>query len=136
MMPRKVAFCKGLFFFAAFFSQLQPSFAQKEGEGKGMNILFIASDDLNNRLGAYGDPLVKTPNLDRLAKRSVRFENAYCQYPLCSPSRVSLLSGLRPDTTGVFELKTVFRDHIPTAVTLPEFFKGHGYFSARVGKIF
>ena len=101
-----------------------------------MNILFIASDDLNNRLGAYGDPLVKTPNLDRLAKRSVRFENAYCQYPLCSPSRVSLLTGLRPDTTGVFDLKTVFRENIPTVITLPEFFKGQGYFSARVGKIF
>ncbi len=101
-----------------------------------MNILFIASDDLNTRLASYGHVLVKTPNLDRLAKRSVRFENAYCQYPLCSPSRVSLLTGLRPDTTQVFDLKKVFRDNIPTVTTLPEFFRKHGYFSARVGKIF
>lgn len=104
--------------------------------GKKMNVLFIASDDLNNRLGTYGHPLVKTPNLDRLAKRGVMFNNAYNQYPLCSPSRVSLLTGLRPDTTGVYDLKTLFRDNIPTVITLPEFFKMNGYFSARVGKIY
>ncbi|MEX2232480.1 MAG: sulfatase [Cyclobacteriaceae bacterium] len=101
-----------------------------------MNILFIASDDLNNRLSSYGHPLVKTPNLDRLAKRGIQFDNAYNQYPLCSPSRVSLLTGLRPDTTQVFDLQTLFRDKIPTVTTLPEFFKNNGYFSARVGKIF
>lgn len=103
---------------------------------KKMNVLFIASDDLNNRLGTYGHPLVKTPNLDRLAKRGVMFANAYNQYPLCSPSRVSVLTGLRPDTTGVYDLKTLFRDNIPTVTTLPEFFKTNGYFSARVGKIY
>jgi iduronate 2-sulfatase len=101
-----------------------------------MNVLFIASDDLNNRLGTYGHPLVKTPNLDRLAKMGVTFDNAYNQYPLCSPSRVSVLTGLRPDTTGVYDLKTLFRDNIPTVTTLPEFFKNNGYFSARVGKIY
>lgn len=101
-----------------------------------MNILFIASDDLNNRLSAYGHPLVKTPNLDRLAKRGVVFKHAYNQYPLCSPSRVSVLTGLRPDTTGVYDLRTVFRDNIPTVTTLPEFFKEHGYYSARVGKLY
>lgn len=103
---------------------------------KKMNVLFIASDDLNTRLGAYGHPLVKTPNLDRLAKRGVKFDYAYNQYPLCSPSRVSVLTGLRPDTTRVYDLQTLFRDNIATVTTLPEFFKNNGYFSARVGKIY
>jgi len=110
--------------------------AQDRHDGKKMNVLFIASDDLNTRLGSYGHPLVKTPNLDRLSKRGVRFEYAYNQYPLCSPSRVSILTGLRPDTTGVYDLQTLFRDNIPTVITLPELFKKSGYFSARVGKIF
>lgn len=110
--------------------------AQNSQKAKKMNILFIASDDLNNRLSSYGHPLVKTPNLDRLAKSGVQFDNAYNQYPLCSPSRVSLLTGLRPDTTQVFDLQTLFRDKIPSVTTLPEFFKNNGYFSARVGKIF
>lgn len=101
-----------------------------------LNILFIASDDLNTRLGTYGHPLVKTPNLDRLAKMGVQFHHAYNQYPLCSPSRVSMLTGLRPDTTGVYDLQTLFRDNVPTVTTLPELFKNNGYFSARVGKIF
>ncbi len=112
------------------------AWAQQQGARKPMNVLFIASDDLNNRLGTYGHPIVKSPNLDRLARMGVRFDRAYIQYPLCSPSRVSVLTGLRPDTTRVFDLKTLFRDNIPTVTTLPEFFKSKGYYSARVGKIF
>ena len=100
------------------------------------NVLFIASDDLNHCFSAYGHPVVRTPHLDSIAKQGVRFDRAYCQYALCSPSRTSVMTGLSPDKTGVYDLKKHFRESVPEAVTLGQAFQKNDYFVARVGKIY
>jgi len=100
------------------------------------NILFIASDDLRPELGCYGNPIIKSPNIDRLARTGMVFNRAYCQQAVCSPSRSSLLTGTRPDTTKVWDLATHFRKALPEVVTLPQHFKNHGYFTQGMGKIY
>jgi len=105
-------------------------------QNKAMNVLFIASDDMSYDLNTFGNPDVFTPNFDRLAERGVVFKNAYCQAPLCGPSRASLMTGYFPDKTGVFDLGPTFREALPDAVTLAQMFKNNGYFTCRIGKIF
>ncbi|HUS38852.1 MAG TPA: sulfatase-like hydrolase/transferase, partial [Pirellulales bacterium] len=93
-------------------------------------------DDLRCELGCYGVTAIKSPNIDRLAKRGVVFQRAYCQQAVCNPSRVSLMTGLRPDSTRVWDLVTDFRTTIPDAVTIPQHFRKHGYRALSYGKIF
>ena len=100
------------------------------------NVVFIMTDDLNCDLGSYGHPLVQSPNIDRLAEEGVLFENAYCNYPVCGPSRASFMTGLYPEQNGVTVLRRMFRDYVPDAVTLSQHFMANGYTAARVGKIF
>jgi len=100
------------------------------------NVLLICVDDLKPVLGCYGDKTVKSPHIDRLAARSVVFERAYCNQAVCAPSRNSLLTGLRPQTLGIYDLATNFRKSRPQAVTLPQLFQQHGWRTEGLGKIF
>ncbi len=100
------------------------------------NVLFLISDDLNNSLGCYGHPLVKSPNIDKLAARGVRFDRAYCQFPLCGPSRNSMLTGLHPNSTGIHANSQIFRQTIPSHHSLPQAFRLAGYFAGRIGKLY
>ena len=118
---------------AAFTTGLLPKWnADAQGQ---YNVLFIVVDDLRPFLGCYGHPEVHTPNIDRLAKRGTVFNRAYCQYPLCSPSRTSMLTGLRAETTDVLNNSRNFRQKLPNAITLPQHFKAHGYHTQSVGRI-
>lgn len=101
-----------------------------------VNVLFIAVDDLRPELGCYGAKYMKSPHIDRLAASGILFERAYCQVAVCNPSRNSLLSGCRPDTTGVLDNQHFLRPNMPEVVTLPEHFKTNGYTSLSHGKIF
>ena len=103
---------------------------------KRPNILLIASDDMAARIHCLGDPVAVTPNLDKLAARGVNFHKAYCQYPLCNPTRTSMLTGKYPTATGITDNNTWFRSKLPDVVTLPQLFRANGYVTARTGKIF
>ncbi|MEO6732898.1 MAG: sulfatase [Ferruginibacter sp.] len=100
------------------------------------NVLFIVADDFRPELGSYGVKMIKTPNIDKLASRGTRFDNAYTQYPVCNPSRTSFLTGRYPTQTGVMNNNDYFRAKHPEWVTLPQYFKNNGYLSLRSGKIF
>jgi len=100
------------------------------------NVLFIIMDDLTTAIGCYGDRDARTPNMDALAARGVRFEHAYCQFSLCAPSRSSFLTGCYPDRTKVYNLSGNFRNALPDVVTLPELFKKEGYTTGLIGKVF
>jgi arylsulfatase A-like enzyme len=100
------------------------------------NVLFVISDDLNNYLGCYGDPRAQTPHLDKLAARGVRFERAYCTFPLCGPSRNSMLTGMHPNSTGILSNAQIFRQTIPDHQSLPQLFRRAGYFAGRIGKLY
>lgn len=112
-----------------------PRTAAQAADAK-VNVLFIAIDDLRPELGCYGNKVVQTPHIDSLAAAGVRFERAYCQFPLCNPSRTSMLTGRHPTTTGVLDNRSYFRTQHPDWVSLPQHFKASGYIAARTGKIF
>jgi iduronate 2-sulfatase len=122
--------------FAAALTAIQLSATCVADDAQRPNILFIAVDDLRPDLGCYGHPEAKTPHIDALAKRGTVFGRAYCQQAVCSPSRTSLLTGLRPDSTKVYDLETHFRNTIPDVVTLPQQFKEQGYYTVGMGKIY
>ena len=114
---------------------LAPETAQAQTQVRP-NVLFIMADDLNDDMATFGHPIVKTPNIDRLAARGVRFERRYSQFAFCNPSRASYMTGLRPDTIRVYNLTTHFRQARPDVVTIPQMFRRAGYYAARVGKIY
>ena len=116
------------------FSGCRPD--QEKFNQQRLNVLFITIDDLRPQLGCYGDSLVKSPNIDRLAGQGMLFERAYCQQALCGPSRSSFMTGLYPTTTGIYNIETHFREVMPNVVTMPQLFKKNGYESVGLYKVF
>ena len=112
------------------------SLAPLGAEKKTPNVLFIVCDDLNTHISPWGYEHIETPALERLAAGSVRFRRAFCQYPVCGPSRASFLSGLYPESTGILNNSADIREERPGTITMPQFFKENGYWTASVGKVF
>ena len=119
----------GFLFSIALFSA-QQNFAQQSLKP---NVLFIAVDDLKPLLGCYGVADIKTPNIDRLAKMGTVFLSNYCQQSVCGPTRASIMTGMRPDYTKVYDLKTQMRDVNPDIVTIPQYFANNGYATSGIG---
>ncbi|MCP4202318.1 MAG: sulfatase [bacterium] len=134
MSWRRIGSSLGVLAFAFFLSE--PAAAQSPQALARPNILLIMLDDLGTELSIYGHPLVSSPSFERLAARALRFDGAYVQATICNPSRTSLLTGLRPDSTGILTNKVFFREFVPEAITLPRLFRQNGYVTASVGKIF
>ncbi len=109
---------------------------KKNKAKKIKNVLFIIVEDLKNIMGCYGHPIVQTPNLDRLARKGVIFDHAYCQYPVCNPSRSSFLTGLRPDTTQILENVTPWTRNVKNHTTLPKMFRNNDFYTVSMGKVF
>ncbi|MGD8240268.1 MAG: sulfatase, partial [Armatimonadota bacterium] len=100
------------------------------------NVLFFPIDDLRPQLGCYGHEAIESPSIDRLAAEGIRFERAYCQQAVCAPSRISLLSGCRLDTVGIYDLNTPLHSKHPEIVTMPQHFRKHGYHTVSLGKVY
>lgn len=143
-MTRAAFFCacsgvlaKMLRLIAAFFFVCMVSVTPaEEPNADRPNVLFVICDDLNCDIACYGHRQVKTPNIDRLAKRGVRFDQAYCQYPLCGPSRASFMTGMYPDQTLVKGNAIYIRQHLPKVNTMSQMFRDAGYTATRIGKIY
>jgi len=108
----------------------------QERSSKRLNVLFVVFDDLRPELACYGHPQIVSPHIDALARDGVLFQHAYCQQAICAPSRASVLSGCRPDTTRVYDLQTPLRSAMPDVVSMPEHFKNHGYETVSIGKVY
>ncbi|XP_006781939.1 iduronate 2-sulfatase isoform X2 [Neolamprologus brichardi] len=120
------------FFLLVLHTSTYPAAARRERK----NVLFIMADDLRTSLGCYGDPVAKSPNIDQLASRGQVFLNAFAQQAVCGPSRVSMLTSRRPDTTRLYDFNSYWRVHSGNYTTLPQYFKSQGYFTMSVGKVF
>ena len=109
---------------------------KKSFKNEKLNVLFIIADDLNCDIGGYGNKTVKTPNIDRLIKNGIVFENTHCQYPLCGPSRASIMTGMYSDQTKITQNNVYLRNAVPDVITMGQRFRQQGYQSVRIGKIF
>ncbi len=136
MTTRNIPFISKFAASVSLAAQVGMSLTPLSAQDRRPNVLFIAVDDLKPVLGCYGNTLVKTPNIDKLASKGTVFMQSYCQQAVCGPTRASLLTGLRPDKTKVWDLKTRMRDVNPNILSLPQYFIGQGYSTQGIGKVY